>query len=89
MRKAARVDATQAAIVKALRKVGAAVEVIGKPLDLIVCFRGKTSLVECKTTSGRLTRYQVEFLARWPGDVHIVQSPEAAVAAVVGMEAMK
>ncbi len=89
MRTAARVDATQAEIIKALRKIGAAVEVIGLPVDLLVCFRGKTFLMECKTAEGKLTQYQKDFMLRWPGAVYIVNTPESAVAAAVGMEAMR
>jgi hypothetical protein len=35
-----------------------------------------------------LTKDQVDFIARWPGKVHIAHSPEEAVAAVIGKEAM-
>ena len=89
MRRAARTDATQAEIVKALRKVGASVYVVGLPLDLLVCIRGETLLVEVKEEGGRLTQAQEEFLATWPGRVHIVRGPLEAVAAVIGAEAMK
>ncbi len=91
MRRAARTDATQDAIVKALRACGVSVEVIGKPVDLLVCHRGETSLMECKaqrpTSEGGshgLTKDQVEFIARWPGTIHIVSTPDAAIRAVIG-----
>ena len=91
MRQAAQVDANQAAVVHALRACGVSVEYIKKPLDLLVCCRGVTSLVEIKNPDGfnRLTKDQVEFIARWPGTVHIVRSPAEAVAAVLGKEAMR
>lgn len=89
MRHAARVDATQAEIVKALRAIGCEVVVIGLPVDLMVWHRNAIHLVECKTPEGRLTKYQVEFVEKWPGPVHIVRSPSEAVGAVVGQEAMK
>lgn len=89
MRNAARVDENQEEIVKALRKIGAAVEVLGLPLDLLVSHRGRTMVIECKTATGKLTKYQREFLSRWPGEAHIVYSPEDAVAAVIGKEAMR
>lgn len=95
MRRAANIDKNQTAIVDALRRVGVSVEVIGKPLDLLVCCRGETSLVECKaprpTSEGGshgLTKDQVEFIARWPGKVHIVRSEDEAVRAVLGEKAM-
>lgn len=89
MRNAARTDATQKEIVKALRRIGAAVEVIGLPLDLLVSHRGRTLLLECKALEGRITEYQRAFIARWPGEFHIVRDPIEAVAAVLGKEAMR
>lgn len=90
MRRAAKVDANQSAIVDALRRIGAQVEVLGKPLDLLVDHRGKTSLIEVKNSDGKdqLTVAQVEFIARWTGPVYVVRSPEEAVRAVLGEEVM-
>lgn len=47
--------------------------------------------MEIKNPDGKntLTKDQIEFIARWPGKIHIVRSPEEAVAAVIGPEAMK
>jgi len=85
LRRAAKVDANQAEVVEALRRCGVAVEIIGFPVDLLCCDqRGKLSLVEIKTDEGRLTKQQVEFIARWPGQVHVVRGPQEAVKAVVG-----
>lgn len=74
MRRAARVDATQAAIVAALRAAGAYVWCIGLPCDLLVGYRGQTLIVECKSLTGkkapkaaRHTDLQREFMAAWPG----------------------
>jgi hypothetical protein len=90
------VDLTQKAIVEALRRCGVAVEVIGKPLDLLVCCRGETSLVECKSAKDvhrmageGLTKDEVEFIARWPGRIHVVKTPEEAIRAVLGEEVMR
>jgi len=95
MRRAAKVDGTQQAIVERLRACSVSVEVIGKPVDLLVCCRGETSLMECKserpTSEGGghgLTKDQVEFLARWPGKVHIVKTPDEALRAVLGEAVM-
>jgi hypothetical protein len=95
MRRAARVDSTQAAVVDALKRVGVSVEIIGKPVDLLLCCRGVTSIMEVKnperTSSdpeSRLTKAQVEFIARWPGQLFIVRSPEEAVRLVLGEKAM-
>lgn len=91
MRRAAKVDATQAAIVEALRRIGAAVQYIKEPVDLIVGYRRRNVLMEVKNRDGKdqLTRAQVEFIASWPGEVHVVYTPEEAIAVMVGAEAMK
>lgn len=88
MRRAAKIDLTQNAIVDALRKVGVSVEVIGKPVDLLICHKGETALMECKSAEGRLTKDQVEFIARWPGKVHVAYDEHEAVAMVLGPEVM-
>lgn len=67
MRRAARVDANQAAIVSALRGAGCSVWVIGLPVDLLIGKAGKTVLVEIKTAKGRYTPLQQEFMATWQG----------------------
>ena len=90
MRHALKVDANQAEIVKALKACAISVEVIGKPVDLLICHKEETSLMEVKNPEGRdqLTKDQVEFIARWPGKIHIVRSVDEALRAVLG-EAMK
>ena len=89
MRHDARTDANHAEICKALRAVGVSVEYLKLPLDLLICHKGVTSLMEIKTDGGRLTKDQVEFIARWPGTVHIVRSAEEAIEAVLGKEMLK
>ena len=49
MRRAARTDANQTAIVDAMRKCGATVWVIGLPVDLLVGHAGTWALVEVKS----------------------------------------
>ena len=90
MRRAARVDENQQAIVDALKRVGVSVEIIGKPVDLLICCRGETALLEVKNPDGgdRLTKDQVEFIARWPGKIHIARSVDEALRLVLGAEAM-
>jgi hypothetical protein len=65
MRHAARTDANQAEIVKALKSVGISVEYIKLPFDLVVFNPRKreTAFVECKTEDGRLTKTQVDFIS--------------------------
>jgi hypothetical protein len=84
MRRAARVDANQDAIVSALRAAGATVEIIGKPVDLLVGIHGRNFLLECKdggkTPGNRpLTKAQEKFIPAWRGSVAVALSPEAAL----------
>lgn len=74
MRRAARVDATQAEVVEAFRDGGAYVWIIGLPLDLLVGFAGKTAIVEVKVLTGtkkrkqsRYTALQEAFMREWIG----------------------
>jgi hypothetical protein len=91
MRRAARVDANQDAIVTALRAAGASVEVIGKPVDLLVGFRGVNHVFECKDgakTEGNrpLTKAQKGFIPNWRGTVLVVLSPDEALRAIGAIE---
>jgi len=81
MRYAARVDANQQSIVKALRDAGAYVWIIGLPVDLLVGFAGQTYLVEVKDGSKKhLTKLQQDFFASWcGGGLHRIESPESAL----------
>lgn len=74
MRRAARVDDTQAEIVAAFKAAGASVWVIGLPVDLLVGKNGRTALVECKRLEGKrkpkpaaYTDLQRAFMASWQG----------------------
>lgn len=89
MRRAARTDHNQHELVEALKKIGAKCYFIGKPVDLLVGFRGRNSLLEVKRPDKRgqpsaITQAQRNFIETWPGDVHIVYSIEEAVSAIVG-----
>lgn len=96
MRHASRTDDCQAEIVKALRAIGASVYPAKQPLDLLVAFRRKgdtkhsTLLIECKDADRqRFTQAQDDFMETWPGEFHVCLTPEQAVVAVIGKEAMK
>lgn len=74
MRRAARVDETQAEIVAAFRQAGASVWIIGLPCDLLVGVAGQTAIVECKRLTGKLnpkpakhTQLQKDFMLDWKG----------------------
>ena len=81
-----RVDANQAEIVAALRKVGASVVSIadigkGCP-DILVGFRGVNHLMELKTATGTLTDDEREWRAAWRGSGFLVRSVEEALRAI-------
>ena len=84
MRRAARVDANQTAVVSALRAAGAYVWVIGLPVDLLVGFRNHTYLMEIKDgPRKRLTPLQEDFFDNWfGGTLCRVDGPEAALRAI-------
>ena len=81
MRRAARIDANQEAVVIALRAAGAYVWIIGLPVDLLVGYKGHTFLVEIKDgPKKRLTALQEAFFAKWDGGTLMrVDGPEAAL----------
>ena len=76
MRRAAKVDANQSAIVDALRKAGATVQSMaaignGCP-DLLCGFAGQTVILECKDgtlppSARRLTEDQLKWHGQWRG----------------------
>ena len=90
VRRAARTDSTQSVIVGGLRACGAYVWIIGLPVDLLVGWKGKTLLMECKSLTGkkapkpkRYTELQKEFMAEWKGlPVATVTSIEEAITAL-------
>lgn len=91
MRRAARVDDNQAAIVEALRAAGCSVLSIasigaGAP-DLAVGRGGKTYFLEVKDggkppSARRLTADELKFHGSWVGHITVVKSVAEALAAV-------
>jgi Holliday junction resolvase len=89
--RAARTDANQREIVKALRKIGASVYVTsavgaGFP-DLVVGYCGRNWLIECKDGEKRpserkLTPDQIEFKATWRGHWAVALDPLDAISIV-------
>lgn len=91
--RAAKVDANQSEIVKALRTVGAQVactSTIGQGFpDLVVAFQGRNILMEVKDGSKppsdrQLTPAQKIFHAEWSGELHVVESIEQAIGVLLG-----
>jgi hypothetical protein len=81
MRRAAKVDANQQAIIATLEGIGATVAVIGQPVDLLVGFRGRNWLIECKNPKGRnrLTPSQTLFMVTWRGQKAVVRTADEAL----------
>jgi hypothetical protein len=88
MRRAARIDDNQRAIVNALRAVGASVEIIARPVDLLVGYRQATFLLEVKdgtkvASAKGLTPLQEKFFRNWRGGPALkVESVDEALAAI-------
>lgn len=88
MRRAARQDLNQPELVLALRKIGAKVYHLGKPLDLLVGYRQRNILMEIKRPdkegwSTEFTKEQKDFIATWPGEIAICHTIDEAINAVV------
>jgi len=81
IRRAARIDANQTAVVSALRAAGAYVWIIGLPVDILVGYKGHTFLVEVKNgPRKRLTALQEDFFNNWSGSTLArIDGPEAAL----------
>lgn len=87
MRRAARTDGNQIAVVDALRHAGATVQILaavgaGCP-DLLVGYRGQNYLLEVKDgrkppSKRRLTMDEARWVASWAGSVAIVNSVKEA-----------
>ena len=81
IRRAARIDANQTAVISALRAAGAYVWIIGLPVDLLVGYKGHSFLVEVKNgPRKRLTALQQDFFNNWSGSTLArIDGPEAAL----------
>jgi hypothetical protein len=86
VRRAAKVDANQKAVIDALKRIGCDVYSIGLPVDLVVGYRAKNFLVEVKNPLGRnrLTQEQKDFISSWRGQVRVVRSADEAIRLVTG-----
>ena len=87
MRRRNNPDANQAAIVEALRAIGAIVFLIGQPFDLLCALRGKLYLLEVKNPDGKdkLEDSQKRDILRLNlvgVDVRVVRSVDEAIASV-------
>lgn len=77
---ATRRDGTEPAILRALSQVGADYIRLDA-FDVLVLFRGRLTMLDCKTVRGRRTRNQQVLLDRgWP--LQFVVTPADALAAI-------
>lgn len=90
-RYAKRRDANESEIVEALEKVGATVERLDTPADLLVGWHGprhlhrRNYLIEVKMPGARLTRAQERFHEAWRGQICVVHNVYEALC-VIGEE---
>ncbi len=86
MRKHGKVDANQKEIVSALRKVGASVtslaEIGGGCPDLLVGFRNRSFVLECKVKGAKRTQAQIAWWFNFRGEGDIVYSETDALRAI-------
>lgn len=81
------VDLNQSSIVEALRAIGCGVEIIGRPVDLLVGYRKRCFLIEIKREGMRPRKDQKdqqEWIRAWPGQVRICSTPLEAIRLVTG-----
>ena len=88
MFRAARVDSNQSEVTKALRKIGASVQLlhsVGKGCpDMLVGYKGGNYLLEIKDgekkeSARKLTAEQTIWHFDWKGQVTVVTSPQEAI----------
>lgn len=86
MRKAAKIDANQPAIVQALRAIGCSVHYIKEPVDLLVGLRKRTVAMEIKNPKAnwRLKPSQKKFFAEFNGEAYVVEDEGQAIRAMLG-----
>lgn len=86
--RSARIDANQPEVVKAFRRCGFTVahtHMVGNGFpDLVVARHGWTALIEIKDQSKspsrrKLTPDEAEFHQNWPGEIHIIESPDDVI----------
>jgi len=84
VRYAAKSDGTQRAIVAALRAAEAKVHVLKKPVDLLVLYRGRLYLADCKPLDWKKPRNdqaeQAAWMEEWGG--HYWRTPDEALTTI-------
>ena len=85
---AQRVDTNQKEIVDALRSIGCTVEVIGRPVDLLVGHRGNNYLIEVKQRGKEKRKDQQDqrdWMLAWRGQVNVCFDGMDAIRCVRGV----
>jgi hypothetical protein len=86
MRRAAKVDANQGAIVAALRKAGATVQhlhTVGDDCpDLLIGYRSRNYIIEVKIPGEKMRDGQIEWMQNWRGSARIARSIDEALRAI-------
>ncbi len=75
-------DANQKEIVDALLAIGCDVDIIGRPLDLLVGYRKLNFLIEVKIPGGenrKCDQEQRDWIKNWRGQARVVTTPEQAI----------
>lgn len=73
-------DKGEAEIILALRKHGASVYQLDRPVDLLVGHERQTYLLEVKQPNGKLTEGQCDFFDEWKGGIaSVVRTVEEAL----------
>src|SRR5688572_2754393 len=73
-------DANAQPIIDAMRQIGACVEVIGQPCDVLLTVNQIVAVAEIKGLKGKVrSRKQASFLKRWPGPCPILRTPEDGI----------
>ena len=73
-------DSNEAEIILALRKHGASVYQLDRPVDLLVGYDRQTYLMEVKQPGGKLTEGQCDFFDEWRGGIaSVVRTVEEAL----------
>jgi len=65
---------------------GVTVVKIGRPIDLLVAFKGATGVVEVKTPAGKLEASQKSFLQAWPGLSAVLRTESETLAFISALK---
>lgn len=81
------VDANQKSIVDGLREAGYSVEIIGKPVDLLVadpksCINFLFEVKRVGYKPRKDQKKQQDWIKSWPGQVRVIETAEEAIAVV-------